>query len=261
MPNNIETMYPGLYKGFVRDVEDPKQLGRARVYLPQVFGEADVASKWSNWAKPCNPTNADFRVPPVGSPVWIMFEMANPRFPVVMGVFHSSDDVPKAAKGEADGTDTEKGSTTSPLGMVVPPTTRATDYPNNSVWRTPNGIQLEVDDSAGSERVQIWHPSGTFVEMYQDGTVSEVSLGKSDFDKGDRQEYTGGDKVEEVTGNKTERVVGVREVSSAAPPFLCKLTVNGTTLTLTVIGLDVNIAATGSLSLNGRPVLPVGGPI
>jgi hypothetical protein len=70
--------YYGIYRGTVTSAADPTMKGRLQVSVPAVGGMAN------SWAAPCR----DYRstaTPPVGSPIWVMFEGGNPTFPVWMG--------------------------------------------------------------------------------------------------------------------------------------------------------------------------------
>jgi len=51
-----------------------------------------------------------------------------------------------------------------------------TVYPNNRVLQTKKHI-IEIDDTDGSERINIYHYSGTFVEIHPDGTQTEKIKG------------------------------------------------------------------------------------
>lgn len=54
-----------------------------------------------------------------------------------------------------------------------PETKYGTEYPFNNVMESESGHIMEFDDTPGKERIQIAHRSGTFVEMYPDGTQVE----------------------------------------------------------------------------------------
>ena len=44
-------------------------------------------------------------------------------------------------------------------------------YPHNTIWETPGGHIIEMDDTLGNERMMIRHHSGAGIEIKPDGTV------------------------------------------------------------------------------------------
>ena len=77
-----QTTYYGKYRGFVADNEDPEGLGRIKLTVPSVLGEAT-----SDWALPAVAYGggADFGtlfVPPVGAQVLAEFLEGDPSAPV-----------------------------------------------------------------------------------------------------------------------------------------------------------------------------------
>jgi len=81
----------------------------------------------------------------------------------------------------------------------------ATVYPNNQVIETRSGIILELDDTPDAERINLEHPSGSFVEYHPDGSKVEKT-------KGDHQNFTEGVKQEVVTGKMSLTVENTGEV-------------------------------------------------
>ena len=61
-------------------------------------------------------------------------------------------------------------------------------YPYNHVWQTESGHIIEMDDSAGSERIHIYHKSGTFVEIDVNGTKVEQVIGDN-YEINERSKY------------------------------------------------------------------------
>ncbi len=49
-------------------------------------------------------------------------------------------------------------------------------YPHNTVWETPGGHIIEMDDTLGNERMMIRHHSGAGIEIKPDGTVYLSSI-------------------------------------------------------------------------------------
>jgi hypothetical protein len=84
---------------------------------------------------------------------------------------------------------------------LEPSDSRNVQYPNNRVYQTPGGILIEYDDSPDSKRINIHHPSGSYFEILNDGTVVNKSNNSISISKGDRTEVTRGDKDAIVDGN------------------------------------------------------------
>lgn len=61
-------------------------------------------------------------------------------------------------------------------------------YPYNQVWATESGHVIELDDSEGSERVHIYHRSGTNIEIDANGTKVTQTVG-DDYEVADRSKY------------------------------------------------------------------------
>jgi len=70
--------YQGIYRGIVVATNDPENLGRITVRVPQVFG-----TEVTNWAWPIrkNDTVVSENL------CWIMFEGGDPDFPLWLGTF------------------------------------------------------------------------------------------------------------------------------------------------------------------------------
>ena len=52
-------------------------------------------------------------------------------------------------------------------------------YPYNKVTQTESGHVIEIDDTPGSERLHIYHKSGTFIEIDGNGSVIKRAVGSS----------------------------------------------------------------------------------
>lgn len=68
----------GIYAGKVMSSRDPINRGRIQVFVPGVSGG-------STWAAACQPYKSSSAPPPIGTPVWVMFEEGDPNYPVWMG--------------------------------------------------------------------------------------------------------------------------------------------------------------------------------
>jgi hypothetical protein len=70
--------YYGIYRGSLMNTADPQMKGRVQVSVPSIGAAA------GGWAAPCREFKSQ-AMPPVGSPVWVMFEGGDPASPVWMG--------------------------------------------------------------------------------------------------------------------------------------------------------------------------------
>ena len=67
-------------------------------------------------------------------------------------------------------------------------------YPHNKVYSTHNGITVELDDTPENRRIQIYHPSNTYLEIDENGDLVFKNTG-------DKHEITKSDKYTSVDGN------------------------------------------------------------
>lgn len=75
-------------------------------------------------------------------------------------------------------------------------------YPYNKPKETESGHVFELDDSPGSERVHLFHRSGSFIEIHPDGTVVKKSISKDyQITLGDTIQYTKGNILVSTDGS------------------------------------------------------------
>lgn len=83
----------GKYRGLVRDVSDPENLGRIKAEVPAVYGE-----QMSPWAMPAvpfaGPNHGLVLLPEVGDGVWIEFEAGDIARPIWSGLWWANDQRP-----------------------------------------------------------------------------------------------------------------------------------------------------------------------
>jgi uncharacterized protein involved in type VI secretion and phage assembly len=95
---NGEAQYLGRYRGKVTDNKDPLGLGRIRATVPDVLGEDP-----SGWAVPSVPYAGKgvglFLLPPTDTLVWIEFEHGHPDYPIWVGCFWASGELPADPPG------------------------------------------------------------------------------------------------------------------------------------------------------------------
>lgn len=195
------------YKGIVEDNNDNLQLGRVKV---RVIGKHCPKSKKSDpyeflptsdlpYASPIFPAGASsisgvsvFSVPSVNSVVVCGYfdEDEQELFYIgTLGLIGSNkiegfgvESNPNPTKNYplsdlVKGTNTITSSSTSNSLFSIPPSDYSATYPNNNVIETKSGHVIELDDTNGSERIRIYHKSGTYNETNADGTNVESVKG------------------------------------------------------------------------------------
>lgn len=95
----MRSRYFGKYRGLVRDVNDPENLGRIVAQVPEIYGEED-----SPWALPSVPFAGQNHglvvLPEVGDGVWIEFEAGDPSRPIWTGCWWASGEIPSPGAAE-----------------------------------------------------------------------------------------------------------------------------------------------------------------
>ena len=140
----MESRYYGKYRGIVSDNQDPGNLGRIKATVPEVLNDVE-----SGWALPCVPYAGDgegqFTIPPVDAGVWIEFEAGDVSRPIWTGCWWSDNQVPNQAT------------------------------PDIKIIKTASGHTIILDDTSGSEKVEIEDKNGAKIVLDQQGI--EISKG------------------------------------------------------------------------------------
>ena len=134
----------GKYRGIVTDNEDEKNLGRLKAQVPEVLGDVETG-----WALPAAPFAGDglglFAVPPPDSGVWIEFEAGDVSRPIWSGCWWADGQLPDQAT------------------------------PAIKVLKTVSGHTVTLDDTGGTEKVEVTDKYGAKIVMDQLGI--EISKG------------------------------------------------------------------------------------
>ncbi len=146
-------------------------------------------------------------------------------------------------------------------------------YPTNHVFETESGHYIEFDDTAGNNRIHIYHTKGTFVEIDNSGNViiktvgnvTNIVAGNMDtYVKGNYSVsaknidiYAGGDFTEKVDGNVKTTITG--NVESAITGTLTEEVEKDVSqdykmnLTTTITALG-SIKASGAMTVGGSSI-------
>jgi uncharacterized protein involved in type VI secretion and phage assembly len=144
----VEHRYFGKYRGFVTDNQDPDNLGRIRAKVPMLLKDEETG-----WALPCVPYGGAaeqgwFAVPDVNAGVWVEFEAGNLAYPIWVGTWWSSGEIPESAT------------------------------PDKKVLKTKSGNKIVLDDTSGSEAIEISDASGSNT-VKLDANAIEVTRGSN----------------------------------------------------------------------------------
>jgi hypothetical protein len=206
--------------GVVEDIDDPKQLGRARV---RVFGYQDENTiptsdlDWATPITPLSPTKEGIGTSPTGYLVGSMvvgfyLDGETRAMPMIMGSFPKIPDNDMAKHDVAErarGINSVKNTTTGP----EPDPQYAGKYPHNKVITTEGGHLIESDDTPGGERLTVRHKSGSYVEINSDGRVVIKSVNDQYIiAQGKTTTYSKGDMTTQSDGNMTIKVKGTAKI-------------------------------------------------
>jgi len=101
--------------------------------------------------------------------------------------YAGSSDTNKLAQGDPRGTIVQEKNSTRMKGAKLPggdawdqpESAFRGAYPYNKVTQTESGHVIEIDDTPGSERLHVYHKSGTFIEIDGNGSVIKRAVGSS----------------------------------------------------------------------------------
>ncbi len=142
----------GKYRATVDDNVDPYGLGRIRAIVPAVTGKDEP----STWALPCLPAAGAgmglFTVPQKGAGVWIEYEGGDLRYPIWVGGYWATAEVPDLVPKEA------------PLAAAF-------------TLQTPNGDGIVISDAPGRGRILIQSATGAKISIADDGITIDNGQG------------------------------------------------------------------------------------
>jgi uncharacterized protein involved in type VI secretion and phage assembly len=156
--DRIRNRFYGKYRGIVTDVDD--STWRIKASVPNVLPGGSA----TGWCMPCvpyaGPQVGFLMLPEVGSAVWIEFEGGDPSYPIWVGMYWTSGDLPSNASASVKSIITSAGSIAFDNDQS---SITLTDAQNNTVVLDSDG----VTSTSGSNIVAI----GTSSVSVNDGAL------------------------------------------------------------------------------------------
>lgn len=236
-------------------VSDPLKLGRLRV---RVYGihddEGAIPDDTLPWASvitsPLSASNQQVGIAPVGvtegSIVFGFFmDGAECQIPMILGTIPGIPDN-DTAKHDVSKLAREQNVSKETLGPE-PASAYAAKYPYNKVFQTESGHILELDDTAGAERIHLLHKSGTYTEINKEGQrVDKVVANNYLVVGGDDNTYVKRNMVIDVEGSAVVNVKGDVIVNAGNKMTLTSagkmLLTSGENVTIQAPTIDLNPA-------------------
>ena len=172
-----------------------------------------------------------------------------------------SEHASNSVKTSTDSWSTASGSAEQPAS-----TQSSAKYPTNHVYETESGHYVEFDDTAGNERIHLYHKMGTFIEIDSAGNViiktvgnvTNIVAGNMDtYVKGNYSISAGGNIDIYAKGNLTEKVDG-NVKNTIAGTLTEEVTMDvkqdyklNLTTTITALG---SIKASGAMTVGGSSI-------
>jgi len=246
--------YYGKYRGIVKDNADPEQLGRVKTIVPAIMGQEVQLG----WAYPVFPTDL-FGVPAIETPVYVEFEGGDIDRPLYTGwwagrgdkaveahshVYGEEDSNMESKKGTDSVADPEGGSVDEPEHKFEG------EYPKVRSIKFPSGLVIEVDEtSEDGPRMQVFHPTGAYWEMYKDGSMIQKHTSEWKVIEAESVAHIKGNKAVQINGSLRMVIDGdlIRDIGKGKVESIGKggyvLDIDGP---LTITAKDITIDGGGS---------------
>lgn len=136
------------YKAFVSDNQDPLNLGRLKLKVPEVWGDEIL----DYWALPkgmfAGNSKGFYNIPSEGDNIWVEFEKGDPNFPIWSYGWFSEKEPPANAK------------------------------PEIFIWQSKEGQRIELNDSTGE--IKLTDKNGLVIQLKNE----KVFIGKGSSNLG-----------------------------------------------------------------------------
>lgn len=231
----------GVYRGVIEYTVDPMKLGRVKVRVPNLHStEKSTPTDHLPWAYPMHHFGGghdygSYYIPPVGSTVFVQFEMGDPVRPIYFGTWwkvpyetrEMNTKTSRETKDVLPKRPISMGRWDQPVGPEPPQEILSTPYEPTThiLHKTQKGSTVLFEDRDGFEKVRVIDRSGQEIRM-----ICPVTDGMNEFNASQRStksvvsgdnipydDLAGGTATVEILGASGQ---GIRIVSKENAEFI-----------------------------------------
>lgn len=169
------------YRAVVEDNKHPNKNGMVKVRIfgihsSDTSGFSSVNTENLPWAEVAGGTEFGLiggvgisSVLRQGTMVWVFFKNDDTNYPVVFATVKGNNTKTSGAFSDPSGIHPKR------TGPDIHPIA-SSSYGNIATLETESGHLIELDDSAGNERIKVTHKSGSFISIDKDGNIEVNSI-------------------------------------------------------------------------------------
>lgn len=244
--DNVENKYYGKYRGTVSDNNDPSNLGRLKVKVPELLG-----TNVTGWALPCLPTGGFsdlgfFFVPEVNANVWVEFEGGNLSYPVWTGTWWG-DSANTAPSESSSNTDNNVKVLKTRSGHKIQFSDDKKGKKENILIQSNGKHHILLDDSDGGQKIEIKSNKGHY--MLIDDTNDKIEIKTSSGDQ----------MVMDNAGNKI--TIKDSTGTSSIEIDATSISIKSTQVSIKATNVDISADAQMNISANAMMSIKSSGPL
>tara|TARA_R110000868_G_scaffold390328_1_gene659966 strand:- start:29 stop:910 length:882 start_codon:yes stop_codon:yes gene_type:complete len=237
--------------GVVEDRDDPQKLGRVKVRVHNFHGDkVKTPTDDLQWAFIImQPTSASYQktgLSPTGlmvgtTVVGFFADGGEGQMPMILGSLPGIED-----KDPAKHDVTLLAREVNPLNKNTvgpePSSAYSAVYPYNRVYQSESGHIIELDDTPNKERIHLFHRTGTYTEINQEGRrVNKIVADDIEVVLKDKTLYVQGNVKIDIKGNLDASVEGSAKVSVTGNMDV-------------KVGGNYNLNVSGDVKINGKTI-------
>lgn len=199
------------YRGIVEDNNDPSKIGRVKVRIFGIHDDSGVNTADLPWAEVAGSTEFGLisgvgvsSILRKGTMVWVFFKEDDSNYPVIFATSkgkNSSSDPYSGVFKDPDGVYPKR------MGSDIHPNAQGS-YTTLATLETACGHLIELDDTAGNERIKVTHKTGSYIFIDKEGNIFVNSVKNIQYNVADNVTWNIGKKFTVTTGGETTYTSG-----------------------------------------------------